>query len=164
MGVVHRDVKPENLFLVHAPDGTEPLKIVDFGFSFLPEDRAGEAHIGVVGTPEYMAPEQARGAAPGPAADIYALGVVLYELLAGAVPFTGAYPAIARLHAVASVPPIPPERAPRELASLVIKALAKRPEDRFGSMADLRDALFEAVPGAVPKGRDARFASKPPGA
>jgi eukaryotic-like serine/threonine-protein kinase len=139
-GVIHRDVKPENLFLVHAPDGREMVKLLDFGFSYLPGDPASDSPK-VVGTPEYMAPEQAGGAPAHPSADIYSLGIVLYEMLTGRVPFTGEYPAIALHHAQEPLPRIQSPRISRDLAAVLDVALAKHPDDRFGSMAALRDAL-----------------------
>jgi len=140
-GVIHRDVKPENIFLVHAPDGREMVKLLDFGFSFLPGDPA-ETSGRVVGTPEYMAPEQAGGAPAHPSADVYSLGIVLYEMLAGHVPFTGAYPAIAHLHAATPLPPLDGPILPLGLEALVQRALAKHPADRFASMDDFHGALL----------------------
>ncbi|WP_437726540.1 serine/threonine-protein kinase [Sorangium sp. So ce861] len=154
-GVIHRDVKPENVFLVHAADGREIVKLLDFGFSFIAGQGEGALFPRVVGTPEYMAPEQAQGAPSAPAADVYSLGIVLYEMLAGRVPFQGAYPAIAEKHA--REPPPPPHRLhpgllmSRELDAVVRKALVKDPRGRFASMAELRQALLatpEASAGA----------------
>ncbi len=146
-GVVHRDVKPENLFLVHSPDGREQVKVVDFGFSHLPGD-PDEAFGRVVGTPEYMAPEQSRGVAADPRADIYSLGVVLYEMLAGRAPFAGDYSEIARRHAHEVPPPIPAAAVPTALEAVVRRALAKDPEARFPSMEAFRAALRASLPGA----------------
>ncbi|WP_437319220.1 serine/threonine-protein kinase [Sorangium sp. So ce385] len=154
-GVIHRDVKPENVFLVHAADGREIVKLLDFGFSFIAGQGEGALSPRVVGTPEYMAPEQAQGAPAAPAADVYSLGIMLYEMLAGRVPFQGAYPAIAEKHA--REPPPPPHRLhpgllmSRELDAVVRKALVKDPRGRFASMAELRQALLatpEASAGA----------------
>jgi serine/threonine-protein kinase len=144
-GVIHRDVKPENLFLVHAPDGREQVKVLDFGFSHLPGDR-NEARGHVVGTPEYMAPEQARGAPADPRADIYSLGVVLYEMLAGRVPFVGEYPEVARRHARERPPPILRAGLSADLDAVVRRALEKAPEERFPSMEAFRAALLMALP------------------
>jgi eukaryotic-like serine/threonine-protein kinase len=146
-GVVHRDVKPENLFLVHAPDGREQVKVLDFGFSHLPDD-PDEALGRVVGTPEYMAPEQARGAPADPRADVYSLGVVLYEMLAGHVPFTGEYPQVAQRHARERPPPLRCSNLSVELDAVVRRALEKAPEARFPSMEAFRTALLATVPGA----------------
>ncbi|HVY49638.1 MAG TPA: serine/threonine-protein kinase, partial [Minicystis sp.] len=158
-GVVHGDVKPENLFLVHAPDGREVVKLVDFGFASLREPPpAAEARASTpgeptprsgrrvaVGTPEYMAPEQAAGLRGDPRSDVYSLGVVLFEMLTGSVPFTGAYPALVERHA-REPPPRPravrPDLAASdEMEALVLQALAKDPSLRFASMAAFRDAL-----------------------
>lgn len=94
-GVVHRDVKPENLFMVHLPDGREVVKVLDFGSASM----AGEPHVtpnlritnttSFVGTPGYVAPEQAEGAVGHPTADVYGLGVVLFEAVFGRPPFVG---------------------------------------------------------------------------
>ncbi len=146
-GVIHRDIKPENIFLVHAPDGREVVKLLDFGFAFLPGDPP-EPDGRVFGTPEYLAPEQAGGAAAHPSGDIYSLGIVLYEMLAGHLPFTGPYPAIAHLHAAAPLPPLPlpplgGQAIPPALEALVQRALAKHPADRFRSMDELLGALLD---------------------
>jgi serine/threonine-protein kinase len=162
-GVVHRDVKPENIFLVHAADGREAVKLLDFGFAFMAGDEVSvdgglppPASPLAVGTPEYMAPEQARGAAAQPAADVYSLGVVLYEMLAGCTPFTGRYPGIALEHAERPVPPIrrfnPGAALSAELEAVAIRALAKAPGDRFPSMSAMRRALL-ATPEGVAGGR-----------
>ncbi len=170
-GVIHRDVKPENIFLVHAADGREAVKMLDFGFAYLPGDEPPPSQRAAstrgldsarnrsaptaLGTPEYMAPEQAQGAAAMPAADVYALGVVLYEMLAGRPPFSGAYPAIARDHAELPVPPIRTFNAAAvlspELEAVVARALAKAPSARFASMNELRRALLD-----TPEARSAR--------
>jgi len=157
-GVIHRDVKPENIFLVHAADGREAVKLIDFGLASVRGDHpASPAARRVVGTPEYMAPEQAQGGPVSPRADVYSLGIVLYEMIAGRVPFTGAYPAIARLHAGAPVPPLrppqarwrtssvpPPAPVSPELEAVVTRALAKDPAARFGSAGELLSALLIA--------------------
>jgi serine/threonine-protein kinase len=145
-GVIHRDVKPENIFLVHAADGREAVKLLDFGFASMPGDGAVVPGRAVLGTPEYMAPEQARGAPAHAAADIYSLGVVLYEMLAGRPPFAGKYPSIAGAHAGSPVPPIqgvnPAASPSAELTAVVERALAKDPDARFPSMLALRSALL----------------------
>jgi serine/threonine-protein kinase len=148
-GVVHRDVKPENIFLVHAADGREAVKLLDFGLASMPGDDAPVSVSGasgrVVGTPEYMAPEQAQGAPASAATDVYSLGVVLYEMLAGRVPFTGPYPAIAHLHAAAELPPLrrwnKDAALSPELEAVVRRALEKDPAARFRRMADMLAAL-----------------------
>jgi serine/threonine-protein kinase len=148
-GVVHRDVKPENIFLVHAADGSEAVKLLDFGFAWMPGDERTHRLPGegaVVGTPEYMAPEQAQGAPADGAADVYSLGIVLYEMLSSRVPFVGRYPEIAHLHAVQPPPPLGVPLSPA-LAAVVARALAKDAAARFPTMEHLSRAL-QAVPEA----------------
>ena len=159
-GVIHRDLKPENIFLVHAADGRETVKILDFGFSWLPGDEDLPTPTNedgwpvVVGTPEYMAPEQARGEHPEPGADVYSLGVVLYEMIAGRVPFIGEYPAIAHRHSHDPPPPIrhlhPGAALSPELEAVVLRALEKDPFRRFLSMAELHRALCATPEAGVP--------------
>ncbi|MCC6556231.1 MAG: serine/threonine protein kinase [Polyangiaceae bacterium] len=162
-GVIHRDVKPENLFLVHAADGREIVKVLDFGVSFLEGEDGRGTPGSIVGTPEYMAPEQAQGAPPAPPADVYALGIVLYEMLAGRVPFVGGYPAVARSHEREPPPPLHRLRRglliSRDLDAVVRRALVKDPRARFASMDELRGALLE-----TPEGREAGAAPSVEGA
>jgi serine/threonine-protein kinase len=136
-GIVHRDIKPHNI--VVAPDGR--LKVTDFGIA-----RSGTSQMtetgSIIGTAQYLSPEQAKGAPVTPASDIYSVGIVLYEMLTGTVPFTGDTPLeIAMKHL--STTPLPPSEArpdvPHELDSIVLRALAKDPEDRYQS-ADEMDA------------------------
>jgi serine/threonine-protein kinase len=139
-GVVHRDLKPGNVLL----DEHARVKIIDFGLARLPH-LEGMATTGViVGTPEYMAPEQIRGAAVDARTDIYALGALLYHLLCGRPPFTGDNPIAVSL-AHAQDPVVPPATLrpdlPEAWQDLLTTALAKRPEDRWPSVGALRDAL-----------------------
>ena len=133
-GLVHRDVKPQNVLL--APDGS--ARVTDFGIA-RDLEMDGLTQTGtVLGTSEYVAPEQARGELVGPATDIYALGVVLFELLAGDPPFTGAsFVDIALRHVNDPVPSIRARRpdVPWRLDTAIARALAKSPGDRFASMA-----------------------------
>ena len=146
-GLVHRDVKPQNVLI--APDGR--VKVTDFGIARVVELEGLTRTGTVLGTSEYVAPEQARGEPVGPATDIYALGVVLFELLAGEVPFAGDnFVAIAMRHVNDPVPSIRARRpdVPWRLDTAVARALAKRPADRFPSMAalvgELESCLAEA--------------------
>ena len=135
-GLVHRDVKPQNVLL--APDGR--VKVTDFGIARALELEGLTQTGTVLGTSEYVAPEQARGELVGPATDIYALGVVLFELLAGEVPYGGdSFVAIALRHVNDPVPSIRARRpdVAWRLDTAVTRALAKRPADRFPSMAAL---------------------------
>ncbi|GEM_PF-4977141 len=140
-GIVHRDLKPANVLLT--PSG-EPI-LSDFGLARLLQSAQRLTASGAaLGTPEYMAPEQAMGEAVGPAADIYAFGVILYEMLTGAVPFPGETPVaiiLAHLHQ----PPPPLRRANPSLSeateAVVMQCLAKEPTDRFPSATAAIQAL-----------------------
>lgn len=142
-GVVHRDVKPDNVLLVRRDDGSEQAKVIDFGISHVPraEGAAPITRIGaIIGTPEYMAPEQAAGEPVDRRSDVYAVGVLAFEMLTGALPIEAATP-IATLVAHQTRTPDPPSRRrpsiPPEVDALVLRALAKRPTDRFESMEAL---------------------------
>ncbi|HZY83476.1 MAG TPA: protein kinase [Gemmataceae bacterium] len=142
-GVVHRDLKPANVLM--SADGTP--KINDFGVAKQLDGDAGETREGdVIGTPAYMAPEQAGGkpGEVGPAADVYALGVVLYEMLTGRVPLQGPT-TLDTLVLVRTEEPVPPRRLqpgiPRDLETVCLKCLQKEPKRRYGDAAELADDL-----------------------
>lgn len=165
-GVVHRDLKPENVFLQNTPEGEQVVKIVDFGIAQLrPTDDLDQGQkrqrrltkTGMIfGTPEYMAPEQARGQGVDRRADIYATGCILYELLSGSVPFLGeSFLDVLNKHVMAPVPPLrgQPHAGPvsDELEQVVLVALAKEPAARFASMREFAQALLK-----TPEGRAVR--------
>lgn len=143
-GVVHRDVKPGNA--IWSADGR--LVLTDFGIAKSSREEAAVTRTGILcGTPAYLSPEQANGGSVSPASDIYALGVVVYEMLTGRTPFEGPTPLVVALkHAQAPPPPLRnlrPEIAP-EVAAVVDQALSKDPAARFTSAGALARALAEA--------------------
>ncbi len=149
-GVLHRDLKPENVFLCRREGGVPFVKILDFGIAklFGGDTQAGLTTAGfIVGTPEYMAPEQATGEALDGRADLYALGVIAYRLATGRLPFSGGG-ITGVLLAHRDQPPQPPQQLvsglPPSFCNAILRALSKRPEDRFQSAEEFRLAL-EAV-------------------
>jgi len=141
-GVIHRDLKPENILIT--PEGQ--LKLVDFGIALLRgARRLTFRHLSSsVGTPDYMAPEQVRGERGDERTDIYALGVMLYEMLTGEVPYQGDNPLAVMSQRVTADPPLLRQArrdAPPALEAVVFKALRRGPADRYASMADLRHDL-----------------------
>ena len=153
-GIVHRDVKPANVLL----DARNEAHLTDFGIAHQQGSAEKLTHDGaILGTPAYMAPEQAEGRQgdPLPASDQYSLGVVLYELLTGQTPFTG--PPVAILHGVLHQQPEPPRKrnaaVPRDLERVCLKALAKRPEDRYANCQELADDLRRFLEGEAVKAR-----------
>ncbi len=141
--LVHRDIKPENIFLVRPPEDQRQIpgvRLIDFGLSGPDAKATFKASSGVVGTPTYMAPEQIQGLAPRVSMDIYAVGVLLYELLTGRPPFVGALDEIIAAH-VMQVPPEPSqyldEPLDESVEKFILKALSKRPEERQATMQAL---------------------------
>jgi WD40 repeat protein len=150
-GIIHRDLKPGNVLLALPADGAadrlQHPKVTDFGIAKLLDTSPGLTLTGaVVGTPAYMAPEQAAGRNKdvGPAADIYALGAIFYEMLTGQRPFVGATSLIV-LQKVQTLEPTPPSRlqrhVPKDLSVICMKCLEKAPTRRYASAADLADDL-----------------------
>src|SRR5829696_7079665 len=153
-GMVHRDVKPGNL-LVRRSDGA--VKITDFGIARAADAVPLTQNGMVVGTAQYFSPEQAEGRAVGPASDVYSLGVVAYECLAGRLPFVADSPvAVAMMQIRDPPPPLPPD-VPGPVQALVMRAMAKDPRQRFGTGGELAQAVlalqqgrYEAVAPPVP--------------
>jgi len=148
-GVVHRDLKPRNLFLARV-GGQEVWKILDFGVARL----AGEETLTVdqiVGTPNYMSPEQANGEPVTPKSDLFSLGIVAYRTLTGRPAFEGETTAEILYKVVHTMPPRPTAVAPLppEMDLVLAIALAKRPEDRFESASELVSALEAAARGRL---------------
>ncbi len=146
-GIVHRDLKPANLFLARRRDGRSIVKVLDFGVAktHAPLQPAMTVTSSILGSPVYMAPEQLRSAKSVDArADIWALGVVLYELLTGRLPFRGDYVAVVFVAGLEHTPPAPRTlRAdvPEALERVVLRCLAREVDHRFQSVAELAEAL-----------------------
>jgi serine/threonine-protein kinase len=146
-GVVHRDLKPQNLFLTDAG----VLKLLDFGVAMAQSDTKSDAKrqkgFCIFGTPEYMAPEQVAGEAVDARCDLYALGCVLYELVTGTPPFEGDSSVVVMGKQMREKPESPRRRNPAlppEVEAVILRALEKRPEDRYASAAEMRAALEHA--------------------
>jgi serine/threonine-protein kinase len=146
-GIVHRDIKPHNI--VVGSDGR--LKVTDFGIARSGASQMTEAGS-IVGTAQYLSPEQARGAPVDPRSDLYSLGVVLYEMLTGKVPFTGDTPVEIAMKHLSQVPEPPsalrPE-VPHDLDAVVMRALAKDPDQRYGTAEEMEADLSRVARGVA---------------
>ncbi|MDP9225529.1 MAG: protein kinase [Actinomycetota bacterium] len=143
-GVVHRDIKPANVMI----NDQGQVKVTDFGIARATGDASLTAAGSILGTAHYMSPEQARGESVGPGSDIYSLGVVLYEMLTGAVPFISDSPISVALRHLSDDIPAPSELnplLPADLDRIVEQATAKAPENRFATAADMSAALGRAL-------------------
>jgi serine/threonine-protein kinase len=164
-GIVHRDIKPSNILLDE--DG-RPL-LADFGIAQAMGTGPRLTQSGAsIGTPEYMSPEQSQGERVDGRSDIYSLGIVLYQLLTGRVPFQATTP-VATLYQVVHEPPPPPRRfnpnIPAYLENIILRALAKQPEQRFASAREMADALRQrrvVTPPPIITPRDATRLMAPP--
>src|SRR5215813_5035275 len=144
-GIVHRDIKPHNVLV--GPEGR--LKVTDFGIA-----RSGASQMtevgSIIGTAQYLSPEQARGAPVDQTSDLYSVGVVLYEMLTGQVPFTGDTPLEIAMKHLSEVPKPPSELrpdVPHDLDSVVLRALAKDPADRYESAEEMDADLARVARG-----------------
>jgi len=154
-GIIHRDLKPSNILITQSADQPAVVKVLDFGIAkfFAGDGDDDDANAlaqsnTVIGTPRYMSPEQHSGAELTPATDVYSLGVILYEMLTGMVPFSGSTPAeIAEKHI--NNPPHSPREVvaaiPEEVERIVLHALEKEPSDRPPDAAELRRELLETA-------------------
>jgi serine/threonine-protein kinase len=146
-GVLHRDIKPENLMFA----ADETLKVTDFGIAqvFSGDETVTTVSGAIIGTPAYMAPEQATGLALGPAADVYAAGTVLYELLSGTLPFSLDGEPLEVLERRATEEPVPLDEAapnvPAPLVAVTMRALRRNPAERYDSAEDFGVAVGKAA-------------------
>jgi serine/threonine-protein kinase len=155
-GIVHRDIKPHNVLV--GPEGR--LKVTDFGIA-----RSGASQMtevgSIIGTAQYLSPEQARGARVDQTSDLYSVGVVLYEMLTGQVPFTGDTPLEIAMKHLSEVPTPPSElrpEVPHDLDSVVLRALAKDPAERYQT-ADEMDRDLARVAEGLPVDPDTESAA-----
>lgn len=159
-GIVHRDLKPDNVMVTHLDGVGEVVKILDFGFAHINDQRVSQSNANLVpGTPSYMSPEQAQGHKADPRTDLYAAGVILYELCTGFRPFVAAESyEILRMHIEDA--PVPPRTAASgrgisdALDKVILRALAKNPDERFADAEEMLRALE-----ATPEGRSAKGGS-----
>jgi eukaryotic-like serine/threonine-protein kinase len=147
-GIVHRDVKPGNVMVT--PQGT--VKVMDFGIARAVSDSAATmtSTAAVIGTAQYLSPEQARGESVDARSDVYSVGCLLYELVTGAPPFTGDSPVSVAYQHVREDPKLPSSvnpAIPPELDAILLKALSKNPANRYQSAADMRNDLLRALAG-----------------
>ena len=183
LGIVHRDLKPENVMLVEREGEPDFVKVLDFGIAKVPVGELANAspnsikptgapqvltQMGMVyGTPEYMAPEQALGQSVDARADLYGLGVMLYEMLAGSRPFDAeSKVSLLGRHVTARVPPFsercPEALIPPEVEAIVMKLMSKEASDRYLDSKELMDAMLGATAILVERGRiEPRFAQTP---
>jgi eukaryotic-like serine/threonine-protein kinase len=169
-GIVHRDIKPQNLFFAHAIGGAQLWKILDFGVSKLGDHQGTLTKDQTVGTPMYMAPEQARGLAVDHRTDVFALGTVCYRAITGQPPYAGSDVPAILYGVVHRMPARPGElvKLPRDVDRAIAIALAKQPDDRFQTAIDFADALAAAAVGRLERAlrdrADAALAARPWGA
>ena len=151
LGIIHRDLKPANVMIEPRRDEPDFVKVLDFGIAKLNEPGSGGAGLtqaGIVcGTPGYMSPEQVRGEELDPRSDIYAVGVILYEMLTGVLPFESDTPmGLVTKHLVEDPPPIAVRRpgtvVSEQLEAVIMKALARNRDERFSSSDEMRAALL----------------------
>jgi serine/threonine-protein kinase len=142
-GIIHGDLKPENVYIVRAADGSGRVKLLDFGISKTGAEQKSNA---IMGTPAYMAPEQFERGTIDPRTDIYALGAVLYEMLCGKPPFQADTPElIARRVFTEKPPPLGWVGVPPNLEQIVMRCLARKSEDRFETAVELAYALEQVM-------------------
>lgn len=169
-GIIHRDLKPENVIVISDRSGQEHVKVCDFGIAKILDGEEGQSITidgFVCGTPQYMAPEQARGDEIDHRSDIYAMGVVLYQMLCGTVPFSGENTLKTITQHVMDAP-ITPQRRRRDLEippgleAVCLRALTKDPAERWQSASAMADALEAAVSALGPEADRTPVSIPPP--
>lgn len=143
-GIIHRDLKSQNIIINEAAQ----LKIIDFGLARTTHMEGMTATGLIMGTPEYMAPEQVAGKRVDERADIYALGIILYEIFTGSVPFTGDSAIAVGFKQMKDDPPLPHEKNPQiplDVEKVILKALQKDPINRYRTVSDLKEELEKAA-------------------
>jgi serine/threonine-protein kinase len=149
-GILHRDVKPANIFLVKSAAVGVSVKLLDFGIAKLAEPEPGQKPLTrpkhIVGSGAYMSPEQVLGQPLGPETDIYSVGVVLYEALAGAKPFVGDDPTLTLARIVEGTPPPPIAGVHPAFMKVILRALSRHRADRFASAEAMSRAIEPLVP------------------
>lgn len=156
LGIVHRDLKPSNIYLSRKRDGSEEVKVLDFGIAKVLGEQQGMTRLTqtgmIIGTPQYMSPEQVEGLPLDHRSDVYSLGIIMYELLTGETPFQADTPFQLLMKHVKEKP-VPPRKfrpniaIPEAVEKIVLKALEKDPAKRFQSISELQQSL-EAAAGA----------------
>jgi serine/threonine-protein kinase len=143
--IIHRDIKPGNIFIVRKPDGSSHAKLLDFGIAHVAQAKSKLTQAGMIlGTPEYMSPEQGRNSNVGPEADLWSVGIVLWECLAGYTPFVSESATEILLKVATSDAPIVSEvvpSVPLPVAMAIQKALAREVTERFHSADEMSEAL-----------------------
>ncbi len=167
-GVIHRDLKPDNIMLIPSSRGRYAVKVLDFGIAKIVDEEHGPTTEtgSVFGTPEFMAPEQARGDVADQRSDIYALGIILFYMLTGKLPFMGKNKLIVLNKQLNEDPPRPSSLVvhpiPPKLEAVVMKCLNKKRSSRYDNADDLLEALEELrVPGGLATGRVGKSSAKP---
>ena len=152
-GIIHRDIKPSNVFVARDEQGNEVVKVFDFGVARVPSEKNKLTQDGaLLGTPEYMAPEQLLAREVDGRTDLYAVGVTLYECLAGVVPFEGNFGEVLLKASTEALPPLRQKAAEvtPEFAAVIERALARDPDGRFPDALAFAQALRMAAPASAP--------------